>query len=216
MTVECSSCPQSFHRSCVQPYWTAQQWADAETQPLLCDDCASTCVLCGVREQEEDDDENPATALIVCDSCEDYFHWACLDEDARCPASEIGDESATWLCPECDAEFEDDDDAEEEAHYDLEEVDSDDMGADECFSRSTCACDVCASMNTAADKWDDADEADADDDDSTMHVAKRLREAIDSPRMSTLLHSLDNVHFRHGVPPPDRGGGGGKKSDGGQ
>ena len=180
--IECASeqCNKHFHKSCVNPMLSNEEWDGEE---LFCDDCANVCLCCG---SGEDIDENP---LIVCDNCEELWHWACLEEFERCKWDEIGNEEAPeWICPECDDEYGSD---IEWARENI--VDDDQMDADDCFTRSDCQCQVCSEMNNAVDTWDSFR--------PNNPISQSLKNAIDA-NQDLVTQVMDNIHFKHGKPLP--------------
>lgn len=176
--VKCSQCDAHFHRSCLDPM--REDWSDAEA--FLCNECCENCVVCG---NDDETDENP---ILICDNCDEWFHLACLDEEDRPPDEEIGDEEVEWYCAECYDEYESDMEWADE-HM----VAEDEMTADECFTRSTCECDVCRQCNHAVDTWREFE--------PTNPIQASLKNAIDT-RGQLLMQIMDDVHFRHNKPPP--------------
>jgi hypothetical protein len=181
--VKCSEedCHQHFHKTCINPLWTEQQW-EQHASTLICDDCADVCMICGT---EEEDDEH---TLIVCDYCEEMWHWECLEEEERCDWEDVGDEEKEWFCPNCAEECAADREWVNEAV-----VQDDDMQASDCFTRSTCQCNVCREMNEAVDQWDTFE--------PQNHIQQALKNAIDN-NQGLVNQVMDNLHFIHNVPLP--------------
>lgn len=171
-------CDVYVHRVCIDPL--RQDWSTFDG--FVCEDCDDACVICG------DEYEFSENQLIVCDECDALFHVLCLDDADRPPPDEIGDDSAEWLCPECVDEYASDTEWAAE-HI----VNEDDMQREDCFSRSTCPCDVCKSMNNAADSWGSFSPSNP--------IQRSLKAAIDS-REGIVADVMDNLHMRHGLPPP--------------
>lgn len=181
--IKCSQedCHNYFHKRCINPLLTDQQWAE-EAPNLICDDCADVCLVCG------NDDEDEDHTLIICDYCEEMWHWQCLAEDERCDWEEIGDEEAEWFCPNCADEC-----AEDQEWVEENVVQDDDMQAEDCFTRSTCQCNVCKEMNEAVDQWGSFEPQNP--------IQQALKNAIDQ-NAGLVSQVMDNIHYRHGVPLP--------------
>ena len=178
-----SACNVYFHKTCVNPLWTDEQW-QANGSTLICDDCANVCLVCG-QYNEEEEEQRPT---IVCDNCEEIFHWHCLLPEERCDEAEIGDESIEWFCPDCVEEYASDEEWAEE-HV----VADEDMEAEDCFTRSTCSCTVCSEMNDAVDTWAEWRPSNP--------VQQSIKNAIDA-NQGLVGSIMDDIHFKHGVPLP--------------
>lgn len=154
----------------------------------------------GDSDENDDDDDNSSSEgvddnlMLLCDACDKWFHWYCLDEEDRCHVDEIDNDEIEWYCPTCRDEYADDNEWAK-THI----VADDDMTTEECFTRSSCSCEVCASMNAAVDNWRTDGIAEERMVDGEM--GRALRGAIDSlaKRAGT---KADNDHFNRGLPPP--------------
>lgn len=172
--IKCESCEAYFHKTCVNPL--RADWP--EDEKFICDDCADNCGIC--EQEDDEDEENPA---IICDNCQEWFHYNCLEEDDRPPVDEIGNEEIEWYCPECFDEYASDIEWAEE-----HEVDEQDMKREDCFTRSTCPCKTCSEMNEAVDTWKDFQPQNP--------IQMSLKQAIDS-REGLVNQIMDELHFTH-------------------
>lgn len=179
--ITCAQCPKYFHKTCVNPLTTDEEWANQQNQ-LLCDDCADTCMVCGQGDNEDD-------FMLACDNCDELWHWNCLAEDERCAEEDVGNEDHEWYCPMCMEEYGSDIEWAESGAI----VADEDMQAEDCFSRSTCTCEVCTSMNQAVDTWDDFQPQNM--------VQQMIKNAIDA-KEGLLNEIMDDLHFKHGLPAP--------------
>ena len=181
LCIKCSTCDNYFHKACAQPLRTDYEWTQ-DGDNLICDECADCCMVCGEKSEYDD---NP---LLLCDNCEELWHWECLEEDERCPEDELDDEDAEWYCPVCCEEYGDDMDwADEHIVADSQ------MAADECFTRSTCDCETCTSMNNAVDGWHNWQPENS--------IQQSMKNAIDA-KDDLVNEAMSELHFRHGKPPP--------------
>lgn len=156
-------------------------------------------MVCAERrnDDEEDDtcsesdtqEETSGSVLLVCDNCDLCFHYDCLRESDQCPRDEIGREDCEWYCPACSEEYADDITWAREST-----VDDADMTADDCFTRSLCTCQVCASMNAAVDTWH-VFEPEND-------LQRGLKRAIDE-RQGLVRELMNDIHARNNVAPLD-------------
>jgi hypothetical protein len=178
--IKCSECDAFFHKACINPIRTEAQW-DEDAGNLVCDACADKCMVCGEEAETEED------PFLMCDNCEDLWHWDCLADDEQCPEEEVGDEDAEWYCPVCVDEY--GSDMEWAAEHEV----ADDV---ECFTRSECTLPgcVCTEMNNAVDTWDTFEPENM--------FQRGLKDAIDAKEEGMVNHVMDELHSRHSVPPP--------------
>lgn len=174
--ISCCGCSRFFHKRCVNPLRV--EWPEGEQ--FLCDDCAQQCPVCG--DDNDEDEENP---MIVCDTCDDCYHFDCLGDGERPPAEEIGDEEAEWNCPGCEEEYASDNE------WAVESIVPDgEMGRDDMFYRSQCACDFCKEVHTAVDTWSDWK--------PNNPIQESLKSAIDA-KEGLVNEVMDDIAFKHGL-----------------
>lgn len=182
--IVCDECDACFHYECLDdddrpPY---EEIGDDDAPRWLCVECYDTamdeaadecCVVCSAVLADDGD-------LVECAECFELAHVSCV------PCKYIDDDGADeWLCAACNQSL--NEWAEEKIVPDA------DMAADECFTESTCDCEVCSDMNSAVATWDEWE--------PTSIVQQGFKRALNE-RAPAFEQLMQDVHARHNKSPP--------------